>query len=1034
MKLINYSFSFFAIFLSLNLFAQSVVTGVVTDEAGNPIPGVTIIVSTTGEGTSTDFDGNFSIAADGDATLEVSSIGFSSQTVSINNRSNLSIVLVESLDELQEVVVTGYGVQTRGSISGSVASVKVNDAIKVPVSNAAETLQGRVSGVTVINNGQPGSAPIVRVRGYGTPNNNNPLFIIDGVQTTDAFVLNSLNPNDIDQMNVLKDGAAAIYGSRASNGVIIITTKKGVRGGQTKPIVNLEASVGISSATNLPQLLNAPQHGQMLWDSKSNDGSDLEHPQYGTGDSPTVPSSLSGDGLPPTTVLPNGTDWLDAIFQDAPTQNINMSVQNGTENGSYLFSLNYLKRDGIQIETGYERAGIRSNGEYKINESIIVGEHLTLTFDKERNGNQVEEALRSSPLIPLRDDNGDFAGIYRTPLGLGNVNSPYANLLRAKDNYNRSLRALGDVYAIIKLTPELQFKSSLGGQMRYFNRRTYSPATPEAETGGSRTLTEEDFYQYEWVWTNTLNYGHTFNDRHSLDILAGYESNKIYFKGLQVARADFIFETPDYYLLSTGAGVPFVDGNNTRESFSTLVSVFSSFNYNFDNKYFFTGTIRSDKTSRFAPENQSELFPSASVAWAIDQEDFFPQGDFFSNLKFRFSYAELGNQQLPADNPNTNISNPDEALSYYAFDGTRGSATPGVLLSSVGNPDLKWETSVSMNVGFDYGLLNNKINGSIEFFDITTDGLITRDNSLIGTTAIDADPPFVNFGNIKNVGVDASIGYRNETDKGFKYNVDFNFSTYSNEVTSLVNDTPTTGFSEFRGGAVTRSEVGQPISFFYGRKVDGIFQSMEEVDSHATQDGAAPGRLRYVDINGDGVINDNDRTFIGSPHPDFTYGINLNMEYSAFDLSVFFNGSQGNDIYNYSKIYTDFPTFPNGNRSIRVLDAWTSANGSNTQPALSESITNSETQPNSFFVEDGSFFRLKNIQLGYTIPKDKIKSIGINHLRLYFSATNLFTLTNYDGLDPEVGEREGNDASTIGVDEGTYPASRILSIGLTTNF
>ena len=613
----GYFYSCLALLFTNLLMAQMQVTGQVADEDGNLIPGVTILISGTDQGTTTDFDGQFSLNVAADAVLEISSIGFSPQTIAVNNQPSLLIVLMESLSELDEVIVTGYGVQTRGSISGSVASVNVSDAIKVPVANAAEALQGRVAGVTVVNNGQPGAAPTVRIRGYGTPNNNNPLYIIDGVQTTDAFVLNSLNPNDIDQINVLKDGAAAIYGSRASNGVVIITTKQGQR--NQKPKITLEAIFGMSSATNLPQLLNAQEHGRMIWESKANDGAELTHPQYGSGASPVVPSSLVGANVP-TTVLPNGTDWLDAIFQNGPTETINMSVQNGNENGNYLFSLNYFRREGIQIETGYERAGIRSNGEYKINDYITVGEHLSLTFDKERNGNQVQGAIRSSPLIPLRDDNGNFAGIYRTPLGLGNVNSPYATLLRAKDNYNRSLRALGDVYTRIKFIPsipELQFKSSLGGQMRYFNRRSYSPATPEAETGGSKTLTEQDFYQYEWVWTNTLNFRKTFEDQHLVDVLVGYEANKIYFKGLQVNRADYLFETPDYYLLDNGGGTPILDVGNTSESSSTLASVFASLNYSFDNKYFFTGTVRSDKTSRFSPENQTEIFPSASVAWAI---------------------------------------------------------------------------------------------------------------------------------------------------------------------------------------------------------------------------------------------------------------------------------------------------------------------------------------------------------------------------------------------------------------------------------
>ncbi len=1016
MKKIKFLVTTALLFCGLLLHAQQTITGSISDADGNPIPGATIIISGTSQGTTSDFDGNFSISADAQATLEFSSIGFETQTVAVNGQDNLSISLQDAVSQLDEIIVTGYSTQTRGKLTGSVASVDVSDAVKVPVVNAAEVLQGRVSGVSVVTNGQPGSAPTVRIRGYGTPNNNDPLYIIDGVQTNDAFVLNSINPADIDQISVLKDGAAAIYGSRASNGVVIITTKTGK--GLSGPKVSLEISTGMSNATNLPELLNAQQHGQMIWDSKINDGAAPSHPQYGSGASPVVPSSLQNVSVP-TTVNPNGTDWLDAIFQAAPTHNISLSVQNGTEKSSSLFSLNYVKRDGIQIETGYERAGIRANSEYKIGKIWTVGEHINVTLDEERNGNQVQAALRSSPLIPLRDDNGDFAGIYVTSYGLGNVNSPYATLIRAKDDYNKSLRVIGDIFVQAQITPDLTFKSSFGGQNRYFNRRSYSPATPEAETGGSQTLTEENFNQYEWVWTNTLNYSKTFGDDHTLDAFVGYESNKVFFKGNQVARANFLFETPDYYLLSTGTGTPIIDTDNTKENSNSLVSVFASANYTYKDRYLVTATIRRDETSRFAPENQGKLFTSASFGWVIDKEDFF-NSDLIDNLKLRVSYGELGNQELPAANLDVNISGLDQVLSFYSFNGTRGSANSGAILLSVGNPDLKWETSVSKNIGLDFGLLSSKLRGSIEYFDITTKDLIVRNNSLIGTTAIDADAPFVNFGDVNNKGVDFQIAYGDETNSGFSYEVAFNLSSYKNEVIRLVNGTPDPGDSDYRGGAVTRTEVGQPISSFYGRQVIGIHQT-----------GALAGRLQYADINGDGTINDDDRTTIGSPHPDFTYGLNFNFGYKNFDLSAFFNGSQGNDIYNYSKIFTDFPTFFNGNRSTRVLNAWTAANGSNSQPALSESITNSETQPNSFFVEDGSFFRLKTLQLGYTFDDISIKNAGVDSVRIYLSGANLFTWTDYDGLDPEVTER---NARTIGVDEGIYPLPRITTVGLNINF
>ena len=1017
MKKISFFVTTALLFCGLLLHAQQATTGTIVDADGLPIPGATVIISGTSEGTTSDFDGNFSISAESGAVLEFSSIGFETQMVTLSGQNNLTIALQDSVSQLDEIIVTGYGKQARGKLTGSVATVNVKDAVKVPVVNAAEILQGRVSGVTVVSNGQPGSAPSVRIRGYGTPNNNDPLYIIDGVQTNDAFVLNSINPSDIDQINVLKDGAAAVYGARASNGVVVITTKSGKGSQGTK--VSLEISTGMSVASNLPDLLNAQQLGDVLFQSKRNDGNaSPSHPQYGSGSTAVVPGSLIGAPVP-TTVDPNGTDWLGAIFQTAPTQQLSLSVANGTEDSSSLFSLSYLKRDGVQIETGYERVGLRANSEYKVGSIWTVGQHANVTLDEERGGNQIETALRSSPLIPLRDNNGDFAGIYSTSLGLGNANTPYATLIRGKDDYNKSLRVIADIYLEAQITKDLSFKSSFGGQNRYFNRRSYSPSTPEAETGGSQTLTEIGFNQYEWVWTNTLSYNTTFGSDHALDAFVGYEANKQFYKGNHIDRATFLFETPSYYTLATGTGTPIVVPGATGSSSNSLVSAFASANYSFKDKYLLSATVRKDETSRFSPENQGKLFTSASIGWVIDKESFF-NSSVIDNLKLRASYGELGNQELPASNPDVNISGLNEDQSFYSFTGTRGSATPGAILLSVGNKNLTWETSVSTNIGLDFGLLSGRIRGSIEYFDISTKDLIVRDNSLIGSTAIDAGAPFVNFGEVNNKGVDFEIVYADEMDSGFNYEVAFNLSSYKNTVVSLVGDTPITGDSYYRGGAVTRSEVGQPISTYYGRQVTGIHQT-----------GDLAGRLKYEEIDGVAGINDGDRTVIGSPHPDFTYGININMEYKNFDLMMFWNGSQGNDIYNYSKIYSDFPTFFNGNRSTRVLDAWTPANGSNTQPALSESITNSETQPNSFFVEDGSYLRLKTLQIGYTFSDVKIKDAGVDSIRLYLSGANLLTFTDYDGLDPEVA---ANNALTIGVDEGTYPLPQITTVGLNINF
>lgn len=990
---------------------ETTITGKVTNSYGVPLPGANVIVKGTSRGTQTDIDGNYTITVDANSTLVFSYIGFTTQEVVISDQTVVNVSLSEDTGQLSEIVVIGYTTQTRGDLTGSVASVDMSEAVKAPIVNAAEALQGRVTGVSVVTSAQPGAPPKTTIRGFGTSNNTNPLFIIDGIQTDDPYVLNNINPGDIEEMNVLKDGAAAIYGARASNGVIIITTKSG-RYDMEKAIFNVDVYTGISEAMNIPDNLNTQQHGAMIWESLSNDGATLTHPQYGTGPSPVVPSSLIGPSEP-TTIRPGGTNWLETILQTAQIQNVSLSLQNGTATGKYFMSASYLNREGIMLHTGYKRGSTRLNSEFKIKDKVVIGEHFNIAFasSKDGVGEAIQNGFRSSPLIPAYDDNGNFAGTFSNSFGLGNARSPLAQLYRSKNNFNKTLMAFGDIYMSAELMEGLTFKTILGGRMTYNNQRSFNSLDPEhGEAITSNTLYEDDYTRYDWSWSNTLNYKNDFGD-HSLNVLVGVEAGKGSQKGKGISRTDYLFEDPDFYLLSNGSGTPNV--GYAYDGASSLFSVFGTTNYSYQGKYFATATVRYDESSRFKGDNKSDVFPSFSAGWLISKEDFFPGGGKISRLKIRGSWGQLGNQTLPSDNPTINISNLNEELSNYSFNGN--TITTGAMLSQVGNPNLKWETSVVMNFGVELGLFENSLNVSLEFFDIKTEDLITRDNSLISTTAIDADAPLVNLGNVKNTGFDLGIGYNKQTSSGYNYGIQVNISKYKNEVTKLISDFQL-GNDGFRGGAVTRTEVGQPISSFYGRVVEGI-------------DGN--GRFQYQDINNDGTINDDDRTYIGSPHPDFTFGVNLTAGYESFDMSMFFSGSQGNDIYNYEKIYTDFPTFFNGNRSTRVLNSWTPSNTNTTLPALSQTITNNETSPNSYFIEDGSYIRLKNLQVGYTFSDDLASKIGADSFRLYVQGSNLFTISGYDGFDPEI---ISNDNLTLGVNNQVYPLARILSIGVNLKF
>ncbi|MEM9000128.1 MAG: TonB-dependent receptor [Bacteroidota bacterium] len=1027
--------------ISNKALVQTTISGTVTDGDGAPLPGANVVVRGTTNGTQTDFDGNYTITADANATLVFSYIGFATQEVAVNGQTTVNVSLQEDTNNLDEVVVLGYSTQTRGDLTGSVASVDLSEATKAPIVNAAEALEGRVSGVSIINAGAPGSSPTIRIRGFGSTNGNDPLFIIDGVQTTDGSILNTIDPGDIAQMNVLKDGAASIYGARASNGVVIITTKSGSYN-QDKASISLDMYTGFSRATNLPSVLNAQQHGEMIFNSISNDGLTPSHPQYGDGASPVVPSSIIGAPVPVTTR--SGGNWLDDVFETAPTQSVSLTMDNGNESAKYSVTLSYLNREGTQLESFFRRGLARVNSEFKVGEKIRIGEHINISYANSSTpknpvssfgNNPVLLAQRNSPLLPVRADDGSFAGTYDNALGLSNPTNPVADLIRASDDYYRTIRILGDVYASYEIIDGLTAKTSIGGDIELAHSRRFLPTNPEhSEARSTNQLTESDADVYNWIWTNTLNYNKVF-DKHSVNALFGIEAVETRNKQKTISVTDFLFEDPDFYLLDRGSGDPvfgFVGDDTT-----SLYSLFGSVNYSYDSKYFLTATLRRDTSSNFEGDNRKDTFPAFSAGWLVSDEDWF--GDNFVNrLKLKGSWGELGNQAVPVANPTVTTSNINPGQSNYVFSGS-GTPTTGAIVSAVGNGDLTWETSESLNFGVELGFLDNRLNFGIEYFEITTNDLIAQDFTTIPTTGPDASAPFVNLGNVENTGFDITLSYQDQTDSGFSYGIDVNVSTYDNEVTDLINEIQF-GNTGFRGGAVTATQVGQPISSFYGFDVIDIFSSEAEVNAAPSQgfenasDGV--GRFRYRDVNGDNVINDEDRTFIGSPHPDFTYGINLSFAYKGWDLSAFFSGVEGKDAYNYTKIFTDFPTFFNGNRSTRVLDSWTPENTNAVLPALSGSITNNETSPNSYFVEDASYLRLKNLQIGYTLPDTILDKLGIENIRLYFQASNLFTITDYNGLDPEVpiivGNNGATDNLTQGVDVSAFPLAQIFTFG--TNF
>jgi TonB-linked SusC/RagA family outer membrane protein len=1035
LNLINMKKAFLVVLMlsSSLIFAQNNISGIVSDQSGNPIPGATVVVEGTTIGVVTDFDGNYQINASAGNQLTFSSLGFSSQTITVGNQTSINVVLATAVDILDEVVVSGYQSLQRRSLSGAIGTVDTDEAFKTQVSNAAEALQGRVSGVQVSSGGAPGAAPVIRVRGYSTTNSNDPLYIIDGLQTTDANVLRDINPRDIENISVLKDGSAAIYGARASNGVIVVTTKKGSYNSEN--VFEVNASYGIANATQLPEMMNAQQHADMTWQSILNDGNIPNHLQYGNGPSPVIPQVLniqmpSGplyEGAIPK-VNPGGTDWLDELFDPAGVTDISLTSSGGSEKGRYYMSANYLMEEGIMKYTQYERAGMRLNSEFKIGNKLTVGQRLNVTYDKEPTtpNNPVQRAIGSNPLIPVYDTNGNFAGTYQQSAELGIHNNAVADLYRSKDDYNKNLRVIAEGFLNWNITPELEFKSQASIQMRDLHGRYFQAKNPEhSEALATNTLTEQHFRQDEWNVSNLLNYKNSFGG-HTLDILAGMEAQKASFKGQSILRTDYLFENPEFYLLSNGAGSAVVDYANA--SSTSLFSLFGTANWSFNNKYFATVTIRNDKSSRFADENQEGIFPSASLGWLLSEEDWF-KSTVFDTFKVRASYGELGNQQIGGSNLALNISLIDENTAFYAYNGS-GGATFGATIAAKGNPNLTWENQISTNFALDMGFLDNKLQATIDVFKIETSDLVAQDTNLFSSTAIDASAPFRNIGSMEVTGFDASISYSDETSSGFKWSTGLNLTKADNEVTELINEY-FTGIGR-RVGPVTRTEVGQPISYFYGRNVIGIFQDASEVASHASQVGAAPGRFKYEDVNNDGIINDDDRTKLGSPHPDLIFGLNFNFEYKNWDMSMFVNGTLGNEVFDNTALFYETPTFFNSNRSTRVLDSWSPSNPDASFPALSETVQNNEfSVSNSFFVRDGSYLRLRSLQVGYTLPSNIASKIGASFARIYYNGTNLLTLTDFPGLDPDV---PTGGTLNIGVYDSQYPTRSLSSIGVNLRF
>ncbi len=1026
----------FLIFTSaFQAFGQNIqISGKVTDAStGQTLPGVSILVKNTTVGTTTGLNGKYSLQAKIGSKLVFSYIGYQTQTIVVSQKT-IDVTMKPTATGLNELVVVGYTTERKSDITGAVSVVKVGKIISQPVSGIDKMLQGRAAGVDVISSGAPGGGVAVRIRGFSTIRNDDPLYIIDGVPTTSG--INLLNPYDIKSIQILKGAAAAsIYGSRAANGVIIITTKEG---NSRKPRISFNAYTGIQSAFHLPHMLSAQEYGDAYWQASENDGiTHVTNAIYGSGPSPVIPSFINTDGK--QTIPSANTDWLKVIFKPAVVQSYDLSVSQGTEKKRSFFALSYFNRQGILKYTNFKRITTRINSDYMLFDKIKIGENLLASFSgstkTETNSelnSVVYDAYKMLSIAPVYDINGNFTG---NPLS--DIENPLGKLYRNRNNVQKTYNLFGNLYSQYELTHGLIAKTSLGFDVSIFNFDNFNPSfqEPDAQNAVSE-LNVTNRTNINWVWTNTLNYVKTFAGKNSLNVLLGTEAINNSMRFTTAYRNNFPLDNLNSQVLNFG------NGNSQRNSGdkfeNSLVSYFGKVNYSFKNKYLFSATLRRDGTSKLKNYKWG-TFPAFSVGWRISQEGFF-HSNFINNLKFRFGWGQTGNQSIP---PYVTVasysSNP--YYSNYAITGSQNSVTQGYTLTGNPNPNLKWETTTQTDVGFDLGLMKNRITITADYFIKKTKNLLFNRSlpPVVGGTNVTM---WDNVGSMENKGFEFNMNYKNDPSKNFKFSVMLNVSVLRNKLTSLRQGIDFIGINPAILHIVnfdqetSRTVVGEPIASFYGYTVIGIFQSQAAADADKAQPNAVAGDFKFKDLNHDGIINDKDKSIIGSPLPKFTYSLSFNSQYKNFDASVFFIGSQGNKIYDLARYYTDFFDLSDYNKSERTLNAWTPENKNTNVPRLSMNDPNHNDRPSTYFIHKASYLILKTLQIGYTFPKRISMKIKVKRLRIYLEATNLFTITPYSGLSPEVGLQNytsDNRNLDIGVDRGIYPPSRTFTFGVNFN-
>ena len=1034
------------------IFAQErTVTGKVTASEEGPLPGVNVTVQGTVIGAITDFNGAYTIKVPGPTSILVFSfIGYSTKQAVVGTQSVIDMVLEPDVTALQEVVVVGYGTRKKEELTGSISTVSSKEMKISTAPSAIGRMQGQVAGVTVTNSNTPGGDAFIRVRGMGTINDSKPLYVIDGVPGDPG---SSLNPDDIESISVLKDASSsAIYGTRGANGVILITTKRGKAG--DKPTITFSTRVGISNAINQYDMLNAQEYAESVWLRADNNGQTRPSALYGTGSKPVLPDYLTpvgakegAAGTAPslysssnviTKANKAGTNWYDEIYQTGKTQEYDFSISGGSQKATYAFSAGYADQQGVLIYTDFKRYTFRSNSDAKVADWLKIGQSLSATFTVKQGdmGNDgeaspISQAYRIQPIIPVYDIMGKFAGTKSGP-NFGNAENPVAQLTRNQNNYDKYARAMGNFFAEATIIKGLTFKSLFGFDFGTTDQKYVTLANPEmAEARANDALAINHNYDLQWNWVNTLSYDKTFGV-HSISAVVGTEAISNVYTQENAGRAVYFNNSFDYIQLNSG------EANQTNSGYASEWSLFSQFgrvNYSMNGKYLLEGVIRRDGSSRFASTNRYGIFPAVSGGWVISQENFMAGTTNVINfLKLKGGWGKSGNDRIGDYNSYTTFG-VNKIQSSYPLDGTPSGLTTGFQPAQYGNENVTWEKTSTLDIGLNARFLANTLSFGIDVWQRTTTDMLyqVQKPQVSGV----ATQPYVNIGDMKNTGFDIELGYANKAmgDK-LVYSVNATLSHYKNEVTKLSNNTNEflTTASE-RQVDYSRAMVGHAFPEFFGYIVDGIIQTPAEAAA-APQFGTytVPGHFKYRDISGpdgnpDGIISDFDRTFIGSPHPKLTGGLNINLAYAGFDMNMVFYGSYGNKMINYVRRWIDYGQFDGGLSKDALYKSWGSPYLTNKADAtLPMYDISSVSQLNSSaFVEDASFLRMKSLQIGYNLPKSIISKLKIENVNIYCQATNLFTITKYSGLDPEY---YSSDPRTLGLDRGATPTSRQIMFGL----